>query len=135
MSNYTISKEGKRMAFLKSVSPRSLSVCFFSVGIVGLILLAPNVNAETAWIKWEHIILTMKDGIKTREDNWFLQEAFPSYNACLNEISGTVKTMCTLNFISGECSAEGTSVFINSDKTKEYIEFYCYPDTIDPRKK
>jgi hypothetical protein len=111
---------------------------FFLIFIAFLftLLVVAQVSAETAWVKWEHETATMKNGQKNL-DNWYLQEAFPTYGACMSAVRATVRDSCNgvLGIGAKKCTEEDT--FISASYENEYhlIEFYCYPDTIDPRKK
>lgn len=100
---------------------------------------ACQANAETAWIKWEHESRATKQGksIET-SDNWYLQEAFPSYVACTRAIHSSVDGACGYLCFGNckECSESVTFIKGYNDNDGPWtIEFYCYPDTIDPRKK
>ena len=109
-------------------------------------------SAETAWIKWERSTVVKakgapKDG-KVQElettDKWFRQEAFPGYEPCMNAIRAEVKGACERaeNAHPGlyrSCSEADTYIDRTYNDASmnlqiQGIKFYCYPDTIDPRK-
>ena len=106
-------------------------VTFFLV-----ISFAPLVDAETAWIKWEHETHQKKEGAKVTFDKWYLQEAFPSYGACMSAIHSTAKNGCEGDKVFDNCYAGDDYLRFSFNSQDEFatLSFHCYPDTIDPRK-
>lgn len=103
----------------------AIMICFFAV------LLASTANAETAWVEWEHTTRCSGEGATPK--NWFLHEAFPSYEACMNAVHGSAKRACRGDVLK-ECTSYDTSAVYVYDKECYKSEYFCYPDTIDPRK-
>ena len=106
------------------------------VMIIGMIFYNSKANAETAWVKWEHIThyTEIDTGVKT-SDYWVRQEAYPAYESCMSNIHKAVNGVCNnMSRIYNHCD-EGND-FIMASGIHEIIIylFYCYPDTIDPRK-
>ena len=128
---------------------KTLKLLLVVAVLVGFAALAPKAGAETAWIKWQHETLTDYSnnplGVEIINE-WRLQEAYPSYGACMVAIRGTVQGFCSalLLGIKGSCREDDTRVSAStvdvtatgsSRRVHTLEEFYCYPDTIDPRKK
>jgi len=117
-----------------------------------LLFLTSQASAETAWIKWERSTVVKAKGAPTdgkvqeleTTDKWFRQEAFPSYETCMNAIHAETKGACERaeNAHPGfyrSCSEGGTYIDRTYNDASinlqiQGIKFYCYPDTIDPRK-
>ena len=99
-----------------------------------ILTLTSNVNAETAWIKWKHYTIVTAQSVK-KTDEWYQQEAFPNYGACMIAIRKTAKSVCNMgsweNCEAFDTSASATSI---GEMDRHYYAFSCYPDTIDPRK-
>ncbi len=56
-------------------------------------------NAGTAWMKWEHE--TISNRPKTI-DEWYLQDAYPTYEACLRAIRSAAISLCSNEMITGK---------------------------------
>ena len=93
-----------------------------------------TVNAQTAWVEWEHQTNTsLGPPLQTTLDKWILLEAYPTYNQCMQAVYASARNCGpdhgSLHF---ECWDTGFSMRSSTDW--HFLKFYCYPDTIDPRK-
>lgn len=144
--------ESKRVFVLLPSFP---TITFAMVIVTFICVSAPfcQAHAATAWVLWEHTEMLggrypIKE-MKVLHDDWKLGETFPDYQSCMNTIY--IKVKAVSSYFLRDCKAEeGISHCSFSENNTSFLcscrypsdllnhlntDFYCYPDTIDPRKK
>jgi hypothetical protein len=97
-------------------------------------------NAECAWVLWEHWeIDTIIDEKIKHDELWKIIQATPKYEQCLETQRGLFEIM--KNRLTQEKNPKQkieavsyTLIILSSDRQNDSHTFYCFPDTIDPRK-
>jgi hypothetical protein len=107
----------------------------FKLGII-LIGLAVFGNAEVwgaecAWVLWSKTEASVKD--KGFDVRWELIGAVPKYEHCVKMLKSTYQDYKKVNLCTEKEQADDEKFILFPFKGYS-IRFYCFPDTVDPRK-
>jgi hypothetical protein len=95
---------------------------------------AAMATAQTAWVELEDEILNSKG--HTTEKHWIVLKAYPSYSECMRAVYASARN-CKPSSSLFQCREDGFTYFhsdLHDPGDADYFNFYCYPDTVDPRK-
>jgi hypothetical protein len=128
-----------------------LGVILIIIGLIifGYIYPVVNIaNAQSAWIVWKQMTIWNPAPSLTI---WTIGKAFPTYNKCMDDVRDEVRAIIMVHRerksptefgVTSKITGYGEDwisfKFTEDDGLVEWTSsnnFYCYPDTIDPRKK
>ncbi len=90
---------------------------------LGVVLIASSAEATTAWVLWtQH---SRHGDPKDRGGHWAIVQAVPGYEACESQLRAEVHRAAVQQRHSGPTGDSGGVVAVT--------QFYCLPDTVDPR--
>jgi hypothetical protein len=105
------------------------------LAIILLIAFSSVANAECAWVLW----LKVSKNPLTKEGKWELTKAFQTYQQC-QEYKNEAINGSAENFKRNkgwDVKVYQSESILVSDSAKNesiFLEYSCFPDTIDPRK-